>query len=234
MKYCALALTTILGLASCGAPQRRAEAPVIRPTEVTDFHLLYTRNCSGCHGADGQGGLAVGIGQPVYLAIADDATIRRITAEGVPGTAMPAFAQKSGGLLTEAQIDIVVRGIRARWARPDALGTDKTPAYASSTPGDTARGRNAFLTFCSSCHGQDGRSGRGGSIVDNSYLGLVSDQHLRTVTITGMPALGAPDWRGDVPGKPMSDADVTDVVAWIASQRQQPLSTQLNHHGDSQ
>ena len=176
----------------------------------------------------------MGIGQPVYLAIADDATIRRITAEGVPGTAMPAFAQKSGGLLTEAQIDIVVRGIRARWARPDALGTDKPPAYASSTPGDAARGQNVFLTFCSSCHGKDGQNGRGGSIVDNSYLALVSDQHLRTVTITGMPALGAPDWRADVPGKPLSDADVTDVVAWLASQRQQPLSAQLNHPGDSQ
>jgi len=234
MKYCALALTTILGLASCGAPERRAEAPVIRPTEVTDFHLLYTRNCSGCHGADGQGGLTVGIGQPVYLAIADDATIRRITAEGVPGTAMPAFAQKAGGMLTDAQVDILVRGLRARGARPGAFDKDKPPAYASSTPGDTARGRNVFLTFCSSCHGQDGQNGRGGSIVDNSYLALVSDQHLRTVTITGMPALGAPDWRGDVPGKPMSDADVTDVVAWLASQRQQPLSAQLNHHGDSQ
>jgi cytochrome c oxidase cbb3-type subunit 3/ubiquinol-cytochrome c reductase cytochrome c subunit len=44
-----------------------------------------------------------------------------------------------------------------------------------------------------------------------------------------MPALGAPDWRGDVPGKPLSDADVTDVVAWLASQRQkypgQPYAT---------
>src|SRR5258708_4285270 len=122
MKYCALVLTTILGLASCGAPQRRAEAPVIRPTEVTDFHLLYTRNCSGCHGGEGKGGLTGGVGPPVHRAIAEDAPTRRITAEGVPGTAMPAFAQKSGGLLTEAQIDVVVRGIRARWARPDAFG----------------------------------------------------------------------------------------------------------------
>jgi hypothetical protein len=66
--------------------------------------------------------------------------------------------------------------------------------------------------------------------VDTSYLALVSDQHLRTLTITGMPALGAPDWRGNVPGKPMSDADVTDVVAWLAAQRP-PLSAKLNHPG---
>jgi hypothetical protein len=69
--------------------------------------------------------------------------------------------------------------------------------------------------------------------VDTSYLALVSDQHLRTLTITGMPALGAPDWRGNVPGKPMSDADVTDVVAWLAAQRP-PLSAQLHHPGGSE
>jgi len=69
--------------------------------------------------------------------------------------------------------------------------------------------------------------------VDTSYLALVSDQHLRTLTITGMPALGAPDWRGNVPGKTMSDADVTDVVAWLAAQRP-PLTAQSNYPGGSE
>ena len=232
MKYGALIVAA--GLASCGLPGRRAaETPVIRPSEVTDFRVLYRKNCSGCHGIDGQGALTVAIGSPVYLTIADNATIRRVVEQGRSGTAMPAFGQNVGGLLTEAQVDVLVRGIRERWARPGALGSDKPPAYAASQPGDTARGHDVFTTFCSSCHGSDGRGGRAGSIVDTSYLALVSDQHLRTLTITGMPALGAPDWRGNVPGKPMSDADVTDVVAWLAAQRQ-PLSAQSNHPGGSE
>ena len=167
------------------------------------------------------------LGNPVYLAIAHDASIRRITADGVPGTAMPGFAQRAGGFLTDAQIEIIVRGIRARWANPDAVDRTKPPAYAPSGPGDVARGQNVFVTFCSSCHGPDGQSGRGGSIADSSYLALVSDQHLRTVTITGMPALGAPDWRADLLGRPLSDADVTDVVAWLAAQRL-PLTAQAH------
>ncbi len=229
MKYGALIL--LVALTSCGSPGRRvAEPTVVRPSEVIDFRVLYTQNCSGCHGIDGQGALAVAIGSPVYLAIADSATIRRAIEGGRPGTAMPAFAQNAGGLLTEAQIDILVRGIRERWAKPAALDSDRPPAYAASQPGDAARGNHVFTTYCSSCHGSEGRGGRAGSIVDNSYLALVSDQHLRTVTIIGMPALGAPDWRGNVPGKPMSDADVTDVVAWLAAQRQ-PLSVKLNHPG---
>src|SRR5208337_4117491 len=100
---------------------------------------------------------------------------------GVPGTAMPAFAETDGGLLTDAHIDILVRGIRTRWAKPSVFENGKPPAYAASQAGDADRGHNVFTAFCSSCHGQDGRSGRGGSIVDSSYLALVSDQHLRTV-----------------------------------------------------
>ena len=228
MKYTALGLAVTLAITSCTAPGRRAaEEPVLRPTEVSDFRQLYAQNCSGCHGVNGQGGLTVALGNPVYLAIADDATIRRITVEGVAGTAMPGFARNAGGFLTDAQIDIIVRGIRAHWAKPGTAGKNNLPAYAALGPGNAAHGQNGFVTFCSSCHGPDGRSGRGGSIVDSSYLALVSDQHLRTVTITGMPALGAPDWRGYVPGRPLSEADVTDVVAWLAAQRL-PLTAQAH------
>jgi hypothetical protein len=49
----------------------------------------------------------------------------------------------------------------------------------------------------------------------------VSDQQLRTIVIAGRPELGAPDWRGDVEGRPMSAQEITDVVAWLSSQRPQ-------------
>jgi len=229
MKYAALVLAAMLGTVSCAQPQRRAvEAPVIRPNEVADFDLLYGQNCSGCHGANGQGGLSVGIGRPVYLAIADDATIRSVIEEGRPGTAMQAFARRAGGMLTDAQIEILVHGIRRHWTRtaqPGTLDTANIPAYAVARPGDAERGHAVFAASCSGCHGPDGRGVR--AIADSSFLALVSDQHLRTVTIIGMPHLGMPDWRSH--NKPLSDADVTDVVAWLAAQRQQALSAQLSH-----
>jgi cytochrome c oxidase cbb3-type subunit 3 len=221
MKPGAFGLAVILAIASCGVPGRRsADSPVLSPAQVSDFPILYAQNCAGCHGRDGQGGLAVALGDPVYLAIAGDSTIRRVTAEGVPGTAMPAFAQQAGGMLTDAQVDIIVSGIRARWAKPGILGQAKPPAYATQAPGDPKHGETVFSINCSSCHGVTGRGGeRASSIVDGSYLTLVSNQHLRTIAIVGLPTMGAPDWRGDVPGKPLVDKDVTDVVAWLASQR---------------
>jgi cytochrome c oxidase cbb3-type subunit 3 len=123
MKYSALSFIALLAITSCDAPGRRAAAPAaIRPSEVSDFRVLYSENCSGCHGANGEGALAVGIGRPVYLAVADDATIRRVIEEGRPGTAMQAFAQQAGGLLTNTQVDILVHGIRS-WAKPPLLET---------------------------------------------------------------------------------------------------------------
>jgi sugar lactone lactonase YvrE len=59
------------------------------------------------------------------------------------------------------------------------------------------------------------------SIVNGSFLALISNQNLRTTVITGRPDLGAPDWRMNVPGRPMSAQEITDVVSWLASQRPQ-------------
>lgn len=225
-------LAALLDMTACGtrlsAPGRpAADSQVIPPSKIMDFTLLYARNCSGCHGPDGKNGVAIGLGDPAYLAIADDATIRRVTADGVPGTTMPAFAQHSGGMLTDDQINVIISGIRARWAKPDALRDADPPPYAPQSPGDPKRGAAAFAIYCSSCHGAEGHGGKQAScIVDGSYLALVSDQNLRITVIVGRPELGAPDWRGDVPGRPMSHDDVSDVVAWLVAQRPQ-ISAQV-------
>jgi mono/diheme cytochrome c family protein len=194
----------------------------VPPGKITDFDTLYGKNCAGCHGEEGRGGAAIGLGDPLYLAIADDATIRRLTAEGVTGTTMPAFAQSSGGLLSDEQVDAIVKGMRTRWARPDIAASLNLPPYAAHGPGDAKRGATVYSDFCSSCHGPDGRGGpKASSIVDGSFLALVSDQGLRTLVIVGRPEFGFPDWRGDVPNKPMSSEDISDVVAWLTEQRPQ-------------
>ena len=62
------------------------------------------------------------LANPVYLALADDRAIRNIIANGVRGTAMPAFAESAGGLLTNKQIDVITQQIRARWLAFDHNG----------------------------------------------------------------------------------------------------------------
>jgi mono/diheme cytochrome c family protein len=207
------------------------------PSEISDFSTLYEQNCAGCHGAEGKGGAAIALANPVYLAIADDAIVRRATASGIPGTSMPAFVQSAGGMLTDKQVDVIVGGIRERWSKPDLFHGTNPPPYSSSAPGDPTRGSEVYATYCSSCHGAGGRGGqKAGSIVEGSFLALVNDQELRTIVIAGRPELGAPDWRSNIPGKPMSPQEISDVVAWLAAQRTkfpgQPFPTTANLTGE--
>lgn len=213
-----LALAMVLS-SGCDRPHSTAET--VAPNEVLEFSTLFSANCAGCHGEEGRGGAAIALANPIYLALVDDHTIRSVIANGVRGTAMPAFAESAGGLLTDKQIDVITQQIRARWSKPGILDGAKPPAYAAATSaGDSQRGQAAYRTYCESCHGPNGNGGpKGSSITNDSFLGLVSDQELRTIVIAGRPELGAPDWRRNVPGKPMSDQEVTDIVAWLVSRR---------------
>ena len=227
----AVAVVPVLMGVACSNSRGRpgTGSEVLPPRDITDFHALYEKNCSACHGPEGKDGAATPLADPVFLAIADDAVIRRTATTGVPGTPMPAFATSAGGMLTDKQIEAIVTGVRS-WAKADRVSDANLPPYATEDPGDPTRGAEVYVTYCSSCHGPDGRGGKkASSIVDGSYLSLVSDQQLRTIVIVGRPELGAPDWRNNVPGHPMSAQEISDVVAWLAAQRPQfPTPTNAN------
>jgi cytochrome c oxidase cbb3-type subunit 3 len=224
-----VSLVAIL-LAGCDSlPGRPTQADLpLRPSDVTDFATLYGENCAGCHGADGKSGAAIAMNNPVYLAIIDDASMRRVIANGSPGTAMPPFAQSAGGSLTDRQIDLLIAGIRKSWTGAPGAA-EGAPPYSSSTAGDSSRGAQVYATNCQSCHGPDGKGGpAAGSVVDASYLSLISNQYLRTIVIAGRPDIGHPDWKNDVSGQPLTPDQVSDVVAWLASKRPAPALAQSN------
>jgi mono/diheme cytochrome c family protein len=216
---------TILAIgASCPPPPGK---PAIEdrwapPSQVTDFRQLYAQNCAGCHGADGRFGGARPLNDPLYLAFAGADVLRQVIAKGVSGTAMPGFAQTSGGNLTDRQIDLLVEEMNAQWGRPEDFKDVALPPYRpeSADAGDPQRGVIAFQTNCSQCHGAGGKGGLyAGAINDPNYLTLVSDQSLRSTIVAGRPDLGMSDWRSRLPGQPMSVQEISDVVAWLASKR---------------
>jgi mono/diheme cytochrome c family protein len=223
LRQFALASLAVLLAGGCDSLPGRptaAELP-IRPSAVSDFAQLYGENCAGCHGADGKFGPALSLNNPVYLSIVGDASMRTAIASGIRGTAMPPFAQSAGGQLTDEQIDELIAGIRKNWSRASTVATG-APPYASTSIGDATRGAQVYADNCQLCHGPNGNGGpAAGSIVDPSYLALVSDQNLRTVVIAGRPDLGQPDWNNYVPRKPLTSAQVSDVVAWLGAKRPQ-------------
>lgn len=218
-----------LALVGCSRiPGRPGPGPeVVRPDEVLDFPTLYKANCAACHGENGRNGAAISLANPVYLAVAGEDNLRHITANGISGKLMPPFAKSAGGMLTDQQVQVLAHRMMQQWAKPDLPAGSSLLPYKSTLAGDASRGQEAFGTFCARCHGARGegstddaksKTGRIGSIVDGSYLALISDQGLRSITIAGRPDEGMPDWRTDGT-QAMTDQQVSDIVVWLASKR---------------
>ncbi len=193
-----------------GYPQQ----PIPRPSAVLDFATLYGQNCAACHGSDGAEGPATDLANPEYEALVDDASLRKWIGGGMPGTQMPAFATASGGMLTDAQVNAIIEGMRKRWLRAGAFEGAQPPAYGQTQLGDAKRGAGIYQARCADCH----KGGRG-DITDPGYLALGSDQALRSLTVAGSPDVGQPDWRHDSPdGKPaapLTEQEINDIIAYL-------------------
>jgi len=124
-------------------------------------------------------------------------------------------------------------GISPKWGMP-AKAPEGLPSYrepsASAKGGDAGnkkKGAVVFARACAECHGNQGQGiGRGSekvnTINDRVFLALMSNQVLRRYAITGRPDLGMPSFDarpGDPQFVPLTDREVTDLVALLASWR---------------
>ncbi|MBY0526621.1 MAG: c-type cytochrome [Gemmataceae bacterium] len=241
-------LLSLLTLTGCGKlpGQPNPDDRPVRPDQMTDFRTLFRENCQGCHGADGRMGPAPPLNDKLFLTIAPESSLREIITNGRHGTLMPAFLgfdkkqadltnriqQREGGHLTDTQIDAIVKGMRAEWGgKPDVSAP--LPSYLADDPkakgalvGDKDNGADVYMMACAGCHGDNGEGGkRGGKLNDPAFLALVSDQLLRRIVITGRADLGMPNFADPAPAArpksfaPMTNQDVADVVALLASWR---------------
>jgi cytochrome c oxidase cbb3-type subunit 3 len=121
---------------------RNGSKPAPSPTILT-MHgddkrglTLYLRNCEGCHGMSGRGGIAPEIGNPTFQTAASDDLILRTIRYGRVGTPMPAFQRADGAVFSDqdlADILAYVRSLRqpsgqrtvAKNAAPIASGGEK-------------------------------------------------------------------------------------------------------------
>jgi cytochrome c oxidase cbb3-type subunit III len=192
-------------------------SPIERPNEVADFGRLYSENCAACHGANGQNGPAIDLANSEYQALVDNATLRKWISSGMPGTEMPAFAQSAGGMLTDAQVNALIDGMRKRWSQLSVSPGPTPPPYAQTQTGDAHSGEQTYQARCAACHAASHQQ-----ITSPDYLALVGDQALRSMIIAGRPDIGQPDWSHLGPGgagPPLSATDVDNIVAYLASMR---------------
>jgi mono/diheme cytochrome c family protein len=146
---------------------------------------VYMKNCTRCHGIEGQGVSAPALRNNEYIQTNEDQEIFNTIAGGVKFTEMPAWLQINGGSLTADRISSVVaylhtlQGVSAlptsvppvpeptETALPAGAPTEQParpseqggPGTAITLSGDSIRGASMFGEYCSPCHGPEGVQG---------------------------------------------------------------------------
>lgn len=172
--------------------------------------MIYEARCMGCHGWDGEGGIGNAIGSSDLLALVDDIFLARTIVAGRPGTAMPSHRDLEPG-----QLDDLLAFLRQWQLLPSRLPLGETE------PGDQARGRVLYDSFCTKCHGSQGQGSPRGSQLNNvSLLRNASDALLAAIIMQGrsgttMKPFAEFSAAGGAATDDSPPQDITDIVAWI-------------------
>jgi cytochrome c oxidase cbb3-type subunit 3 len=96
-----------------GATSTPAVPPLVLHGDDARGLSLYLRNCEGCHGMSGRGGIAPEIGNPVFQSAASDDLILRTIRFGRVGTPMPAFQRAGGAVVSDQDLADILAYLRS-------------------------------------------------------------------------------------------------------------------------
>lgn len=159
---------------------------------------LFLDNCSGCHGAEGEGGFAPSLQDDVWLGKQGDISDERLIEIFTKGTdnGMPPYESA----FTDGQVQDIVGHLRS-------LGMGAKQEKPT-------KGAEVFASNCAGCHKPDGTGGFGPNLTDNVWLGTegdVSDERLIEIISKGT-GKGMPPFAGAIP-----DEDISALVEHIRS-----------------
>jgi mono/diheme cytochrome c family protein len=140
---------------------------------------LFAKNCSGCHGALGEGGpnparqgdIIAPISSAEYLKTRDDLTLRTIISEGQPNFGMSPFGLSNGGPFDDEEIGALVSYIRSWEDNPPVeLPPEVTVDTVSLDSSDL------YAQVCAQCHGAEGEGGVGPALRDAKFQSTTDDE----------------------------------------------------------
>ncbi len=174
---------------------------------------LFKKDCTLCHGDNGEGVSAPALNDKIFLNNTGDDRIFSTVSSGIPNTEMPAWNQAHGGPLTDEDVTQLVAFVRS-W-EPTAIDRKSLPLV-----GDIDRGNVIFKNVCGICHGQNGvGTDRAPALNDSAKLTQFDDAWYKDTIEQGRPAKGMPTW-----GTVLSPQQIADVLAVIDKWRANPIT----------
>jgi len=180
----------------------------LHPAEP-DGEKLYGRYCASCHDAGLQtrwdkkfGRFVPAIRNVAFLKTEDDECLLANIREGRPGTRMPAWGPKAGGL-SEKEMEAVVHYLRA-----NAQAVALPPAPPRGT---ASHGKTLFQQSCAGCHGADGKGLVAPALANPVFQKAATDAFIaQTIRLgrenTPMPSFGRAG---------LTEQDIGDLLAHL-------------------
>jgi mono/diheme cytochrome c family protein len=191
---------------------------------------LYNQNCAICHGVDGQGRVGATLAQD-WPSIRPALTIASTIANGIGGSAMPAWSQAKGGPLSDEEIAAIVTYILS-WQTSGVPNMTPAPTATAVPPitpvpgveGDPNAGAVLFAQNCAACHGDKGQ-GRIGATLAQDWPGVRPDLAVKGTISNGVDGSAMPAW-SQANGGPLSEAEINNLVAFIMTLEALPAQPQ--------
>ncbi len=190
------------------------------PPEVGQ--LLFSQNCSTCHGDFGEGGpnparandIIAPISTAEYLSTRNDATIRAVIAGGQPNFGMSPFGTSFGGPLDDSDIDAIVGFIRSWEANPPVEFPPDIPVRSVALDGSAI-----FADLCAQCHGPAGKGLIGPSLAAARFQTGTTDQELFDTINLGHDATAMIRW-----GEVLNSEQIQQIVTFIRGLSEVPAT----------
>ena len=212
------------------------------PQTMVDFGRTVfqrTNGCAKCHGKEGEGANGPVLGNPDFLKVATDGYLTGTIILGREHSLMsphrPAGNEESSEFeeLSQEEVDGVVAYLRSLENRDVKL-----QRRLKSNPLALSQGEELYRTYCSSCHGSEGRGPRNNrvdgyapSLNNPEFLRAADDGFLLATIAMGSPKCG-PFAKGAGGFADLYSEEIRYIVTYIRSWEEQYLPEKNEGEGE--